>query len=95
MSKKDKLRRRLRNNPKGVKYSEIETLLLRFGFRLSRVTGSHHIFVYGDESSATNVIIPVHGNTVRAIYVKDALTIIDELFPEESDDEPEADGQDE
>jgi predicted RNA binding protein YcfA (HicA-like mRNA interferase family) len=95
MSKKDKLRRRLRNNPVGVKYTEIETLLSRFGFTLQRVTGSHHIFIYEDESNPINVIIPVHGNAVRAIYVKDALAIIDALFPEQTDEEQDTDGQDE
>ncbi len=46
MSKRDKLRRKLRTNPKGVKFSELETLLLRFGFILVRVKGSHHFFEY-------------------------------------------------
>lgn len=58
MTKRDKLRKRLRNSPKNVSYQEIDTLLTRFGFVLSRTTGSHHIHIYGEGESARNIIIP-------------------------------------
>jgi predicted RNA binding protein YcfA (HicA-like mRNA interferase family) len=82
MSKRDKLRRKLRNNPKGVQFTEIETLLLRFGFVLLRIKGSHHIFQYHEGERTINIVVPVHSNQVKIPYVKDTIEILDELFPE-------------
>lgn len=82
MSKRDKLRRKLRNNPKGVKFNELETLLLRFGFTLVRVKGSHHFYQYQQDEINVIVVIPIHGNQVKVQYVKDSIDILDELFPE-------------
>jgi predicted RNA binding protein YcfA (HicA-like mRNA interferase family) len=89
MSKRDKLRRKLRNNPKGVKFSELETLLLRFGFILMRIAGSHHIFRHPENAK---LVIPVHGNTVKPEYVNTVIETLDVLFPEvESSEDSEDD----
>jgi predicted RNA binding protein YcfA (HicA-like mRNA interferase family) len=85
MSKRDKLRRKLRNNPKGVKFSDLEALLLRFGFVLVRITGSHHMFRHHDEGE--KLVIPVHGNHVKPEYVIEVIDILDVIFPEVTDDE--------
>jgi predicted RNA binding protein YcfA (HicA-like mRNA interferase family) len=89
MSKRDKLRRKIRNNPKGVKFSELETLLLRFGFILVRVKGSHHFFEYRLGEINAIVVVPLHANQVKTQYVKDAIALLDEFFPEveQSDEE--------
>jgi predicted RNA binding protein YcfA (HicA-like mRNA interferase family) len=87
MSKRDKLRRKLRNNPRGVKFSELETLLVRFDFTLVRVTGSHHIFRYGDGNGNPKLVIPVHGNNIKPEYVTSVVETLDKLFPETEDDE--------
>ena len=42
---KRKLLRRIANNPKSARFDEVVILLEAFGFHLSRVRGSHHIFV--------------------------------------------------
>jgi predicted RNA binding protein YcfA (HicA-like mRNA interferase family) len=86
MSKKEKLRRKLRNNPKDATMQEVETLLTRFGFRLIRIRGSHHIFRNG----AIDIIIPLHGRKVGMEYVKEVILILDRLFPE-SENEEESD----
>lgn len=44
--KKTKLLRRALSSSKGFRFAEIVTLAQAFGFRLSRVNGSHHIFVH-------------------------------------------------
>lgn len=89
MSKRDKLRHKLRNNPKGAKFSELETLLLRFGFILVRVKGSHHFYEYQLGEINAIVVIPLHANQVKTQYVKDAIALLDEFFPEseQSDEE--------
>lgn len=92
MTKRDKLRRRLRNNPKGAKFSDVETLLLSFGFYLDRVSGSHHLFRYDSEVHTESVIIPVHGNSVKTHYVKEVTELLDTLFPEDDSSKLEGDG---
>jgi predicted RNA binding protein YcfA (HicA-like mRNA interferase family) len=58
MSKRDKLRARLKNNPTGATFSDIRTLLEQEGFLLDRITGSHHIFT----KDQTTFVVPVHNN---------------------------------
>jgi len=89
MSKRDKLRRKLRNNPKGVKFADLETLLIRFGFGLVRVKGSHHFFQYQHGEIRIIMVVPVHGNQVKPQYVTDSLDLLDELFPEEKQSDSE------
>ena len=91
MSKRDKLRRKLRNNPKGIKFSEVETLLLSFGFILARVSGSHHVFRYNDDHNKINIIVPAHGNQVKTPYIKEVVEILDVFFPEASGSESDED----
>lgn len=62
---------------------EVETLLSRFGFRLARVSGSHHIYEYEEGDTWKQVIVPLHGRKVKKIYVKKVVEAIDELFSEE------------
>jgi predicted RNA binding protein YcfA (HicA-like mRNA interferase family) len=89
MSKRDKLRRRLRNNPGSGTMQDVETLLLGYGFTLARVSGSHHIFEYQEGDLWKQVIVPLHGSKVKKIYVKKVVEAIDELFPEEPEDQAE------
>ena len=46
---------------KAVSGKELAKILERHGWRLLRVTGSHHI--YGKEGSIIRLSVPVHGNT--------------------------------
>ena len=94
MSKRDKLRRKLKNNPKGVKFSDLETLLVQFGFILVRVKGSHHFFQYQQGEIKAIMVVPLHRNAVKVQYVKDSIELLDELFPEEGNQiEDDEDGE--
>ncbi len=86
MARREKLRRKLRNNPTGARMQDLETLLTRFGFVLDRVSGSHHLFVYREGRVYRSISIPLHGRKVKKVYVLKALELLDELFPEEEDD---------
>ena len=46
MTKKRKLLQKALSSPKNVRFNEMRTLAEAFGFRLSRIRGSHHIFVH-------------------------------------------------
>lgn len=69
-----KLLDRLKNSPAGVTFDDIRTLLLREGFRLDRVTGSHHIF----KKSDVTFVIPVHANRVKSVYVKRVVELVEQ-----------------
>jgi predicted RNA binding protein YcfA (HicA-like mRNA interferase family) len=43
---KRKLLLKVLSSPKNVQFSDMVTMVEAFGFRLSRVKGSHHIFVH-------------------------------------------------
>jgi predicted RNA binding protein YcfA (HicA-like mRNA interferase family) len=45
MTRREKLLKRMRNNPRNVSMRDLQTLLESFGFELVRVKGSHHVFV--------------------------------------------------
>ncbi len=44
--KKRKLLKKIIDNPKNIRFDEIVSLIKSFGFKRSRTTGSHHIFVH-------------------------------------------------
>lgn len=46
MTKKQKLLQKALSGSKNIRFGEMVTLVEAFGFRLSRVKGSHHIFVH-------------------------------------------------
>ncbi|WP_017300438.1 type II toxin-antitoxin system HicA family toxin [Nodosilinea nodulosa] len=74
MSKRDKLRERLKNNPADARFSDIRKLLEYEGFVLDRVTGSHHVFLKDD----ITFVIPVHNNKVKTVYVKRVIELIEQ-----------------
>ncbi|GAX35773.1 type II toxin-antitoxin system HicA family toxin [Nodularia sp. NIES-3585] len=71
--KKDKLIELLKNSPNNVKFSDIRKLLELEGFALDRITGSHHIF----KKDETILVIPVHNNRVKSVYIKRVLELIE------------------
>ena len=48
MSKKAKKLEKFRNNPRNVRYEELESLLLSIGFEKRQGSGSHVVFSYPD-----------------------------------------------
>ncbi|HEY2963311.1 MAG TPA: type II toxin-antitoxin system HicA family toxin [Pyrinomonadaceae bacterium] len=73
-----KLLERLKNNPVGVTFDDIRALLLREGFRLDRVTGSHHVF----KKAVVTFVIPVHANRVKSVYVKRVIELVEQARKE-------------
>jgi predicted RNA binding protein YcfA (HicA-like mRNA interferase family) len=56
-----------------VNFSDLRKLLELDNFVLDRITGSHHIFIKGD----IILVIPVHNNRVKSVYVKRVLELIE------------------
>lgn len=95
MSKREKLRQKLKNNPNSVNFNDLRTLLTNFGFMLIRTSGSHHLFQYDDGTQIKSVTIPVHGNKVKAFYVKKVTDLLDVLFPEDTITDSEGEDENE
>ena len=55
MMNKRKLLKRIAGGSKNVKFSDMVVLVEAFGFRLSRVSGSHHIYVHPDIRELVNL----------------------------------------
>lgn len=53
--KKRKLLQKILNNPNNVKFSDAKIIVESFGFRLSRITGSHHLFVRPEIKEIVNL----------------------------------------
>lgn len=74
MTKHGRRIERLRQDPKTVRFEDIETVLLAEGFS-SRQRGSHVVFVRGRH----RVTVPVRKPFVKPVYVKLVLENLDEL----------------
>lgn len=83
MSKREKLRERLKNNPKDATFSDIRTLLEQEGFILDRITGSHHVFTKNE----VTFVVPVHNNKVKTIYVKRVIELIEQTDNQTDEEE--------
>jgi predicted RNA binding protein YcfA (HicA-like mRNA interferase family) len=60
--------------PSPVRFAEIRKRLERAGYRLVRVSGSHHIF---DRPGGPLVSVPVHNQQVKAFYAREVDKIIE------------------
>jgi len=48
MTKKQKLIQKLLSGSKNIRFSEAQIAIEAFGFHLTRISGSHHIFTHPD-----------------------------------------------
>lgn len=77
MTQIEKLIQRIKNNPKNVRFSELERVVLQAGFRLERVGGSHHVYVKGN---TVLTIVKPHGRRklCHPQDVRDVLNFLEE-----------------
>lgn len=50
-----KLLRRISHSPQNVRFDDLRGLAEAFGFRLSRISGSHHVFIHPSVRELLNV----------------------------------------
>lgn len=78
MSRKDKIIKKIRQNPSGIRFEEIESLLLGLGFR-KRQSGSSHC-VYRKEDKIIMIVKPHKGEKFTAVVdVKKVLEYLEEI----------------
>ena len=73
--KKRKLLARIANNPQSARFDEMVTILNAFGFHLSRVRGSHHMFVHPGLSELVN--LQAVGGRAKAYQIRQFLRIVE------------------
>ena len=81
MTKIEKKFERLLNNPKDVKWTELQAILKKFGLICEPPDGGSHWTVY-DEISEANVTVPVHNNRVKVVYMKKLIALLKEVREE-------------
>lgn len=91
MSKREKLRQRIEQHPKNVRFDDLHKLLKSYGFELRRTKGSHHSFIAKIAEQEVLLVIP-YRQPLKAVYVKQALELIKKIeayLDEAEDDEDE------
>ena len=53
--RKKKLLEKALSSTKNIRFKEMVTLVEAFGFRLSRISGSHHVFIHPDIPEQINL----------------------------------------
>ena len=78
MSRIRKRFERLLNNPVGVKWDELTTIMEYFGCIVTPPSsGSHWIVSY--PGLVKRISVPVHNNTVKSVYVKALMKLVQEI----------------
>ena len=93
MSKRKKLLERIRRNPRNVSFEDLITLLNYYGFDLIRSKGSHRSFKGLVGGQAFLLTVP-YKRPLQAIYVKQALSLVERVIAERELDEDEDDETD-
>lgn len=85
MSKLKKLLQKIKNNPKQIRFEELDKILLHYGFTRRQPSGGSSHYVY---FKANKVIsIPFHQPHVKGFYVERAIELLE---GEINDDEQES-----
>ncbi len=82
MAKRDKLLKRIQQNPKDVSFADLRGLLEQFGFELERTRGSHHSFLRLVGGKKTVIVLP-YKRPLKEVYVKKALALIAEIVADQ------------
>ena len=70
-----KLLEKALHNPQGLRFEEAKRLAQAFGFRLDRISGSHHIFVRAGVPQLVN--LQDYGGKAKAYQVKQLLKLVE------------------
>lgn len=81
MSKLQKLLNRIRNNPKTVRFEELDKILMHYGFskRQSRKGSSHFVYKKGK----ILVTIPYKQPYIKVVYVEQVIKALEGLVEDE------------
>lgn len=85
MSKLEKLLAKIRNNPKTVRFEELDKILTRAGFarRQSRKGSSHFVYT---KAGVMSVTVPFKTPYILAVYVEEAIVAIGDAFEKDKEE---------
>ena len=68
---------RMKQNPKGVRFKELERVILGSGFKRLNIRGSHHVYKRGEKILT---VVKPHGGHKHSHWldVKDTIRILEE-----------------
>jgi predicted RNA binding protein YcfA (HicA-like mRNA interferase family) len=73
----DKDLSRIKEKPKGVRFTELQKVILKAGFRLVNIKGSHHVYKKGNKILT---VVKPHGGHKHCHWldVKDVVKVLEE-----------------
>ena len=80
MSRRDKAIERWGNNPKSVRFEDVDALLLHLGFTRRQGGTSHTVYTLGTH----RITIPYRRPFILPVYVKTLLRMLDEMEQDEA-----------
>ena len=82
-SRREKLRAKIEQGPRHVRFEDLSKLLQAYGFEMCRPSkGSHYYYVRG----RYQISVPYRRPHVLPVYVRRALVLIDQAESEENSD---------
>lgn len=71
----EKLFLKIKNNPRQVRFEELDKILTRSGFTRRQAGGgsSHYVYIKG----TTRITVPYHQPHIKAVYVERAIKILE------------------
>jgi len=82
MARRDKRFAKALNNSRGLRFDEFRALVDTFGYRLGRISDSHHIYYHPDVPSPLN-IQPDKNGMAKAYQVHDFLEDVRDYLGDE------------
>lgn len=85
MSRLEKLLQKIVNNPKTVRFEELDKLLKNEGFacRQSRKGSSHYVYTKSDKF----MVVPFKKPYIKCVYVERAIDLLSDFFEEDTTNE--------
>ncbi len=77
MTKRQKQLEKIRNNPKNVRFEELDKLLHEFGFTRRQPRSGSSNFIYVRDK--LRLTIPMNRPHLREVYVKSVVKLLDEI----------------
>lgn len=87
MTKRAKRLEKIRQNPKNVRFEDLDRVLQDYGFerRQPRSGSSHYVYLW-DELQLT---VPYKRPFLKSHYIREALSLIDKIIEGDTDDQEE------
>ncbi|MEK5277716.1 MULTISPECIES: hypothetical protein [Paenibacillus] len=86
MSRIKKRFEKFMNNPVGVKWDQLVTIIEHYGLKADLPKdGSHWMVYHPEDIDNTMIPVPVHNNRVKVIYVKRIINLLCEVIDDEEE----------